>query len=166
VPKCCVRWRWFTKYVESQFQHYIIYNLGTRRAKIRNANCLSIVGGNIVRGRHFFWPKPIMHPSPLMLMMIILFHVTFICKLVVFVRNDLSHLMRFLPLVNKCVTTLLWENVRMRPTLPKWGLGSPLGLPNFQSSIARVKTPHIGEFFISLENYRSVDVQNGLTWPI
>jgi hypothetical protein len=44
----------------------------------------------------------------------------------------------------------------MRLTLPKWGLGSPSGLPKLQSSIAGVKTPHIGAFFISLalnENY-------------
>jgi hypothetical protein len=26
------------------------------------------------------------------------------------------------------VTTLFWKSVRMRLTLPKWGLGSPLGL--------------------------------------
>jgi hypothetical protein len=64
------------------------------------------------------------------------------------------------------VATLLWENVRMRFTLPKWGLESPSGLPKVQSLITRVKTPCIGEFFISLERYRSVDVQNGLAWPI
>ncbi len=50
----------------------------------------------------------------------------------------------------------------MRLTLPKWGLGSPLGLLNFQSSIAGVKTPHIEVFFITLESYQSVDVENGL----
>jgi hypothetical protein len=50
----------------------------------------------------------------------------------------------------------------MRLTLPKWGLGSPPGLLKVQSSIARVKTPHIGAFFISLENYQSVDVKNEL----
>jgi len=49
---------------------------------------------------------------------------------------------------------------------PKLGLGSPLGLPKFQSSIARVKTPHIEMFFISLESYQSVDVENGLAWAI
>jgi hypothetical protein len=64
------------------------------------------------------------------------------------------------------VTALLWESVRMRLTLPKWGLGSPPGLPKVQSSIARVKTPHIGAFFISLESYRSLDVENGLAWAI
>jgi hypothetical protein len=51
-------------------------------------------------------------------------------------------------------------------TLLKWGLGSPLGLSIVQSSIARVKTPYIEAFFISLENYRSVDVENGLVWAI
>jgi hypothetical protein len=54
----------------------------------------------------------------------------------------------------------------MRLSLPKWGLGSPPGLwsplelPKFQSSIARVKTPCIEALFISLESYQSVDVEN------
>jgi len=50
----------------------------------------------------------------------------------------------------------------MTLTLLKWGLGSPLGLPKFQSLIARVKTLRLEVFFISLENYQSVDVKNGL----
>jgi hypothetical protein len=50
----------------------------------------------------------------------------------------------------------------MRLTLLKWGLGSPLGLPKLQSLIAGVKTPRIGAFFISLETYQSLDVENGL----
>jgi hypothetical protein len=68
--------------------------------------------------------------------------------------------------VNFAIATLLWKSVKTKLTLPKWGLGSPLGLPKFQSSIARVKTPRIGKFFISLEIYRSLNVQNGLAWPI
>jgi len=54
----------------------------------------------------------------------------------------------------------------MKFTLPKLGLGSPSGLSKLQSSIAGVKTPRIGMFFISLESYQSVDVENGLTWAI
>jgi hypothetical protein len=54
----------------------------------------------------------------------------------------------------------------MKLTLPKWGLGSPPGLLKFQSSIARVKTPCIGVFFISLKSYQSVDIENGLAWAI
>jgi len=54
----------------------------------------------------------------------------------------------------------------MKLTLLKWGLGSPLGLPKLQSSIAKVKTPRIGVLFISLESYQSVDVENGLAWAI
>jgi hypothetical protein len=50
----------------------------------------------------------------------------------------------------------------MRFTLPKWGLGSPSRLLKVQSSIARVKTPCIRAFFISLESYQSLDVENGL----
>jgi len=52
----------------------------------------------------------------------------------------------------------------MTLTLPKWGLGSPPRPPKLQSSIARVKTSHIWAFFISLESYRSVDVENGRTF--
>jgi hypothetical protein len=54
----------------------------------------------------------------------------------------------------------------MKLTLPKLGLGSPSGLSKFQSSIAGVKTPRIGVFFMSLESYQSVDVKNGLAWAI
>jgi hypothetical protein len=35
------------------------------------------------------------------------------------------------------------KNVRMRLTLPKWGLGSPPGLPKVQNLIAKVKKPGI-----------------------
>jgi hypothetical protein len=55
-----------------------------------------------------------------------------------------------------------WKSVRMTFTFPKWGLGSPPGLPKLQSLIAGVKTPCIEVLFISLENYQSVDVKNGL----
>jgi hypothetical protein len=60
------------------------------------------------------------------------------------------------------VATLLWKSERMTPSFPKWGLGSPTGLSKFQSSISDIKTPCIEAFFISLESYRSVDVENGL----
>jgi len=56
----------------------------------------------------------------------------------------------------------LWKRVKMTPTLPKWGLGSPPRLPKLQSSIAGVKTPRLETFLISLEIYQSVDVENGL----
>jgi hypothetical protein len=59
-----------------------------------------------------------------------------------------------------------WKSVRITLTLPKWGLGSPLGLPKFQSSITRVKTLRLEAFFISLEIYQSVNVENGLAWAI
>ncbi len=54
----------------------------------------------------------------------------------------------------------------MRLTLLKWGLGSLLGLSKFQSLIARVKTPRIGVFFISLESYQNLNVENGLACAI
>jgi hypothetical protein len=44
--------------------------------------------------------------------------------------------------------------------------GSPLRLLKLQSSIVGVKTLCIEAFFITLENYRSVDVENGLAWAI
>ncbi len=54
----------------------------------------------------------------------------------------------------------------MKLTLLKWGLGSPSRLLKLQSSIAGVKTPCIGVFFISLESYQSVNVENGLAWAM
>jgi hypothetical protein len=54
----------------------------------------------------------------------------------------------------------------MTLTLPKWGLGSPPRLPKLQTWIAWIKTPCIEMFFISLEIYESVNVENGLAWAI
>jgi len=54
----------------------------------------------------------------------------------------------------------------MKLTLPKWGPGSPLGFLKLQSLIAGVQTPRIGVFLISLENYQSENVKNGLAWAI
>jgi hypothetical protein len=51
------------------------------------------------------------------------------------------------------VATLLWGKCDDETHTPKIG-----GLPKFQSLIARVKTPHIGVFFTSLESYWSVNV--------
>jgi hypothetical protein len=45
-------------------------------------------------------------------------------------------------------------------------MGSPLGLPKIQNSIAGVKTPRLEVFFIPLERSWSVDVKNGLAWAI
>jgi len=56
--------------------------------------------------------------------------------------------------------------VKMKFTLLELGLGGPLRLPKLQSSITKVKTPCIGVFFISLEIYSSVVVENGFTWAI
>jgi hypothetical protein len=54
----------------------------------------------------------------------------------------------------------------MTLTFPKWGLGSPPGLPKLQSSIVRVKTPRLEAFFISVEISQSVDVENGFVRAI
>jgi hypothetical protein len=59
-----------------------------------------------------------------------------------------------------------WESVKMTLTLPKWGLGSPPGLPKRKSRIAGVKTPRIGVFFISLESYENLNVKNELAWAV
>jgi len=48
-------------------------------------------------------------------------------------------------------------SVRMRLALPKVGTWNPPGLPQFQSSIAKVKTPRLDKFFILLERSWSVD---------
>jgi hypothetical protein len=47
-----------------------------------------------------------------------------------------------------------------------FGSWSPGGFPKLQRAIAKGKTLRLEEFFISLENYWSVDVKNGLAWPI
>ncbi len=47
-----------------------------------------------------------------------------------------------------------------------FGSWSPNGVPKLQRTITKVKTPRLVEFFISLEIYWNVDVQNGLAWPI
>jgi len=54
----------------------------------------------------------------------------------------------------------------MKLTFPKLGRGSPPRLLKLQSLIAGVKKPCIGAFFISLESYRSVDVENGFVRAI
>jgi hypothetical protein len=64
------------------------------------------------------------------------------------------------------VATLFWKSERMTPSFPKWGLGSSLGLLKLQNLIARAKTPCIEAFFIPLENYLSLDIENGLVWVI
>jgi hypothetical protein len=68
-------------------------------------------------------------------------------------------------IINTIVATLLWGNVRMKLTLPKWGLGNLPKLPKLQSSIARGQKPCIRVVFISSERYQSVDVENGLHEP-
>jgi hypothetical protein len=50
--------------------------------------------------------------------------------------------------------------------LEKLGIWNPPGLPNFQSSIARGKTPRIGVFLVSLERSWNVDIENALALAI
>jgi len=57
-------------------------------------------------------------------------------------------------------------SMRMRLALPKVGTWSPSGLPQLQSSIAKVKTPRLEVFFIPLERPWRVDIENGLAWAI
>jgi hypothetical protein len=71
------------------------------------------------------------------------------------------------PFVRGLLSQLHFEaSVKMRLTLPKVGTWSLSGLQKFQSSSARVKTPHLEVFFIPLERSWSVDVKNGLAWAI
>jgi hypothetical protein len=67
--------------------------------------------------------------------------------------------------VKVSVATPLLEECEDDSPLPKWGLGSLLGLPKLPSSIVGVKTPCIEVFSISLERLRSVDVENGFNEP-
>jgi len=60
------------------------------------------------------------------------------------------------------VATLLWRKCEDETHTPKIGMRESLRLPKLHSSISRVKTPCIGVFFISLENYWSVDVEMAL----
>jgi hypothetical protein len=53
------------------------------------------------------------------------------------------------------VATLLGKSVKMKLKLPKWELGSPLGLLKLQNSIAGVKTPRT-DFF--LYHWKAIDV--------
>jgi hypothetical protein len=50
--------------------------------------------------------------------------------------------------------------------LESLGIWSPKGLPNFQSSTTRPKTPRIGVFLVSLERSWNVDIENGLALVI
>jgi hypothetical protein len=68
--------------------------------------------------------------------------------------------------VRRSVATLLLEECEDDTHTPEWGLGSPAGLSKLQSLIARVKTPWIEAFFISLKSYWSANVENGLAWAI
>jgi hypothetical protein len=56
-------------------------------------------------------------------------------------------------------TTLLWEECEYETHIPELGTWVFVG-------ISGVKTPCIGAFFISLESYKNIDVENGLTWAI
>jgi hypothetical protein len=56
----------------------------------------------------------------------------------------------------------VWES-QMNSHFGSW---SPGGVPKLERVIAKVKTLLLVKFFISLEIYWSLDVQNGLAWPI
>jgi len=58
-----------------------------------------------------------------------------------------------------------WESVRMTLTFPKMGTWESSMTPKLQSSIVGVKAPCLDVFFISLESYWSVNVENRLVAP-
>jgi hypothetical protein len=139
---------------------------------------------NVTPGLHF-WPAP-SQPLALVVSPRLRLQHTWICLqaclkiLVKFITNLLDSCWSW-NCSKLCINTLFnnfdnWfiycrnpyfeESVRMRLTHPEWELGSPPGLPKLQSSIAGVKTPRIVAFFISLEIYWNVDVENGLAWAI
>ncbi len=47
---------------------------------------------------------------------------------------------------------------------PKMGTWESFGTPKTSEFAFRVKTTHIGVFFMSLESYQNVNVENGLAW--
>ncbi len=65
-------------------------------------------------------------------------------------------------LLNRLSQPHFEASVRMKLTLPKVEAWSPSRLLEIQSLIARDKTPRIEVFFILLERFGRVDVQNGL----
>jgi hypothetical protein len=65
-----------------------------------------------------------------------------------------------------CVVTPLLEECEDDTHTPKMGTWESSGIPEASESIAGVKTPRIWVFFILLESYRSLDVENGFAWTI
>jgi len=65
-----------------------------------------------------------------------------------------------------CRNPTLGLSVRRQLTLPKMGKWRPPGLPKNQKTIWGVKSSCLRAFFISMESYWSIDVQNGLALPI
>jgi hypothetical protein len=87
------------------------------------------------------------------------------------INNHLVLLPKIYGLLMRCRKVMLSQphfeaSVRMRLTLPKVGIGGPLGLPQLQSSTLEGKTPRLEVFFIPLERPWSLDVENGLAWAI
>jgi len=64
--------------------------------------------------------------------------------------------------IKKNIATPFLEECEDDTHTPEMGLESPSGLSKLQSSIARVKTPCLEAFLISLKSYQSADVENGL----
>ncbi len=65
-----------------------------------------------------------------------------------------------------CEPKRVWEwKLTLPSELSFWKLESR-GSPEPLESDCKGKTPCIEEFFTSLESYWSVDVYNGLTWPV
>ncbi len=90
-----------------------------------------------------------------------------------FPQQIYSNLSIFFPLIlTFYFTMVLCRNPTLRQVWrwdshsQKVGTRSPPGLPKLQSSIVEVKTPRLEVFFIPSESSWSVDVENGLTWPI
>jgi len=60
------------------------------------------------------------------------------------------------------VATPLLEECEDDTHTPEMGTWESSGTPKFQSLISGVKTLRLEAFFISLESYQSVDVENGI----
>jgi hypothetical protein len=60
------------------------------------------------------------------------------------------------------VATPLLEECEDETHIPKMGTWESTRTPKNSEFDCRVKTPCIGVFFISLESYQNIDVENGL----
>jgi hypothetical protein len=72
--------------------------------------------------------------------------------------------------VGQEISTGVWESVRINIQTPKWtpmlGIGVLMESWNFREQLQREKAFALRSYLYHWKSYWSVDVQNGLAWPI